>query len=72
MLMTGWKETVMILYQFNCVDCNEEHEEFCNNMNEVRQIEDEDPCTVCGGKLKQVITCGLVKFKGTGFTRRST
>ena len=56
------------IYQFNCVDCGEEHEELCD-FEEIPNIEANDKCVECGGKLKQVITCGLVLFKGTGFTR---
>ena len=58
-------------YGFKCANCGEEYENHCE-FEEVKQVIEEDKCTLCGGDLKQTFGIGLVQFKGSGFTKKTT
>ena len=59
------------IFSFKCQKCGEVHESLCEDY-EIKEIEKNNKCQLCGGDLKRVWTFGYGIFKGSGFTKRST
>ena len=59
------------VYGFKCTNCGEEYDNFCE-FEEVKNVIENDKCTICNGDLHQTFGIGLVKFNGSGFTKKTT
>ena len=55
-------------YYFKCTKCKKEISEFVEYAN-ISQFTLDNTCD-CGGKLKLSMGCGLVIFKGKGYTKK--
>ena len=59
------------LFEFECQSCGEKFEGMIE-WEEIKEIEDYQPCKYCNGYLKRVWGVGQVLFNASGFTKKST
>ena len=59
------------IFEFQCQQC-QEYSEGLIEYEDIADVEQNEPCPLCGGKLKRVFKFGYAKFNGSGFTKRNT
>jgi putative FmdB family regulatory protein len=58
----------MALYEFECSECGHEG----TRIRPKERRDDKENCLICGGEMRRQVAMPVVRFVGTGWTRKAT